>query len=72
MRKKHLSPTKKKKKKRKITKRNGMFEASTAAYIYIYIYIYIASKKKQKQSVIQLLANYSMKLLRSSSIGDPN
>jgi len=58
----------KKKKKRKITKRNGMFEASTAAYIYIYI----ASKKKQKQSVIQLLANYSMKLLRSSSIGDPN
>jgi hypothetical protein len=66
MRKKHLSPTKKKKKKRKITKRNGMFEASTAEYIYI------ASKKKQKQSVIQLLANYSMKLLRSSSIGDPN
>ena len=43
-----------------------MFEASTAEYIYI------ASKKKQKQSVIQLLANYSMKLLRSSSIGDPN
>lgn len=36
MRKKHLSPTKKKKKKRKITKRNGMFEASTAEYIYIY------------------------------------
>lgn len=48
--------------KKKITKRNGMFEASTAEYI--------ASKKKQKRSVIQLLANYSKKLLRSSSIGD--
>jgi hypothetical protein len=67
MRKKHLSPTKKKRKKEKLLK-----EMACLKQVQPNIYIYIASKKKQKQSVIQLLANYSMKLLRSSSIGDPN